>query len=193
MLSILSMNTSLSSNSTELTLTQITRSKTASVTDVIHYDMSKMGYNRLGKTSPILEYANSEKIQFQSNIDNSTDNSVELITWEFTDQPVTTTKNPNDYILKRTVKDLDTGTESVTEIKLGVTHFNIKYYDTYGAPLSNNMSTPISSSKFGDVKQLYIELELQSGEKVYKRAGGEGRYVRSIWEKRYSPSNLESN
>jgi hypothetical protein len=190
LIGILTLNKSVSNSSTELTLTQITREKAKGVQEIISHDIQKMGYNRNNKTNPIFEIADSSKIQFRSNIDNSSDNSVERITWEFTDTPLNN-GNPNAYVLMRTVEDTSTGNIEQTPIRLGVTNFNIKYYDEYGRSLKENMTTPLSSSDFSDVRQLYITLELQSSAKVYNSINS-GRFVRSIWEKRFSPPNLEN-
>lgn len=191
LVAILTMNMSVSNNSIELTLTETTREKASSVSEVISHDIQKIGYNRNDKTDPIIVAADSKKIQFRSNIDNSYDNSVELITWEFTSTALSNTENPNDYLLMRSVEDLSTGSVEQTPIRLGVTNFNIKYLDEYGEPVSNHMSTPVSSSDLSSIKQLYITLEVQSPEKVYQGTASDGRYVRSIWEKRFSPRNLE--
>lgn len=191
LIGILAMNISLSNSSTELTLTQTTREKAQGVQEVITHDIQKIGYNQNDKTDPILEVAESDKIQFRSNIDNSSDNSVEIVTWEFTDTSLNN-GNPNAYVLQRTVKSAETGNViSETPIRLGVTNFNIKYLDDYGEPVSNHMSTPVSSSELNDIRQLYITLELQSSAKVYQNTSSDGRFVRTIWEKRFSPPNLE--
>lgn len=193
LMSLLSMNMSLSNSSTELTMTQVTRERASGIKELLNHDLLKIGYNRTEKTSPMLVAADNNMIQFHSNIDNSTDGSVELVTWEYTSTSVDHTKNPNDYVLMRTVKHLDTGSEEQIPIKSGVTTFNIKYLAEYGDPISNHMATPLSSTQMQNVKQLYIKMELQSGQKIFQYKGASGRYVRTIWEKRYSPSNLESN
>lgn len=191
LIGILALNMSMSNSSTELTLTQTTREKAVGVQEMITHDIQKMGFNRNSKTSPVFVEADNQKIAFRSNIDNSTDNSVELITWEFTSTAVGN-GNPNAYVLKRTVEDIDTGSIiSETPIRLGVTNFNIKYLDEYGQPVSNHMATPVASSDLSTIRQLYITLELQSTAKVYNNAGDDGRFVRTIWEKRFSPPNLE--
>lgn len=193
LISLLSMNMSLSNSSVELTMTQVSRERASGIKELLNHDLLKIGYNRTEKTSPMLVAADDNMIQFRSNIDNSTDGSVELVTWEFTSTPLDHTPNPNDYMLMRTVKNIDTGAEVQTPIKSGVTKFNIKYLDEYGEPVSGYMATPLSSTQMQSVKQLYITMELQSGHKVFQNKGATGRYVRTIWEKRYSPSNLESN
>ncbi|MDZ7660370.1 hypothetical protein [Fodinibius sp.] len=191
LIGILAMNMSLSQSSTELTLTQTTREKAVGVQEMLNHDIQKIGFNRNNKTSPVLVEADSHKVAFRSNIDNSSDNSVELVTWEFTNTSVGN-GNPNAYVLKRTVKDVDTGSIiSETPIRLGVTNFNIKYLDKYGQPVSNHMSTPVASSDLNSIRQLYIALELQSSAKVHGNTNTDGRFVRTIWEKRFSPPNLE--
>ena len=191
LIGILALNMSMSNSSTELTLTETTREKATGVQEMITHDIQKMGFNRNSKTSPVFVEADSNKIAFRSNIDNSTDNSVELITWEFTNTAVGN-GNPNAYVLKRTVEDIDTGSIiNETPIRLGVTNFNIKYLDEYGQPVSNHMATPVASSDLNNIRQLYITLELQSTAKVYNNAGDDGRFIRTIWEKRFSPPNLE--
>jgi len=186
LMAILMMNMSVSSSSTELTMTQITREKAATLTDMLEHDILKMGYNKTSKTSPIIELADSQRIRFRSNIDDSNDGSVETITWELTTNSVSTTQNPNDLELKRTVSG---GINSVTPITLGVTEFEIKYFDQYGEDISNNMVTPVSNPE--NIKQLYIKLVLESPQKVYQGTNDNGRYVKTVWEKRFSPPNIE--
>lgn len=194
LLSILAMNISLSTSSTEITLTQMTREKVASVSELIAHDIQKMGYNRENKTDPILVKALPHKIEFNSNINNSTDNSVETVSWEFhklESLEIPSTENPNDYILLRTVKDATGSIIDETPVKLGVTNFEILYYNSYGEPTENYLSDP--NANINSIKQMYIKLSLESGDKIYYNAGNEGRYVKSVWEKRFSPPNLEDN
>lgn len=190
LISILTLNMSVSNNSTELTLNQTTREKMEGVKELLSRDIQKIGYNRNNKTSPILEIADSNKIQFRSNIDNSYDNSVEQVTWELTSTALGN-GNPDAYVLKRTVTDLATGTVNTTPIRLGVTNFNIKYFDEYGKDVTEHMVSPITGSDLTDIRQLHLTLEVQSSARVYGRPGSDGRFIRSIWEKRFSPANLE--
>ncbi len=188
---IITMNNSVSNSASDITMSQITREKMKNITETISGDIQKIGYNRAGKTEKKFEVANHHKVKFYSNIDNSTENSVELVTWELTDDPVSSTANPNDYILKRIVDD-QSGNIETTKIELGVTDFRIAYYDKYGANIEDSLSTPLPSSQRDDVKQLYIRIKIESPEKIYQGVNSEGRYKPSVWEKRFSPPNLES-
>lgn len=194
LLSILVMNLSVSNSSIEITLRQTNQQKLSSTSDMFSHDIQKMGYNRNNRTSPILLEADGKKIRFNSNIYNDMDESVETITWEFTNTEVTGTENPNDYVLMRTVRDSDTGTIiEETPIRLGVTEFNISYYDEYGEPISDSLSTPVPSGDLSNIKQVYVKINVESAERSFAIGGDEGRYVRSVWEKRFSPPNLEPN
>lgn len=199
MLSIIMMNISVSQSATELTITQITREKASTVTELISHDLQKMGYNCLSKTPTIINVALGHKIQFYSNINNSCDpnnaeyKSIETITWEYdTSDPsneIEATLNPDDYVLMRTV-EYESGVTEETPIELGVTQFRISYYDNYGEPVADSLATPVTTP--ANIRQLYIKIGFESAEKIYNRVGDDGRYILSVWEKRFSPANLES-
>lgn len=192
LISIITMNNSVSNSSSEITMSQITQEKMTSISEMISDDIQKIGYNRAGKTEDKITIANKHKIKFYSNIDNSTDNSVEIIIWELTNNEITESPNPNDYELLRSVQDED-GNVDETSIKLGVTDFKIRYYDEYGKPISDSLSMPVTSSKLDEIKQLYVRVKIETPEKIYNGPNGNGRYVPSVWEKRFSPPNLEEN
>lgn len=173
-------------------MTQLVREKAANITEMITHDIPKIGANRTGKTDSMIVEADSSKIAFKSNIDNSTDNSVETITWELTTNPVGSTENPNDYILMRKTEYED-GSVDTTSITSGVTRFLIRYYYQYGAPRSYALSTPVPGPIRSEIKQIDVRISLQSAEKFYTNINANGRYVTSVWEKRFSPANLQQD
>lgn len=194
LLSILMMNLSVTNSSIQLTQRQINQQKLSTISDMMSHDIQKMGADTAAKTDTILLEATDNRIKFKSNIDNQ--GGIETVSWEFEkveENEVTSTKNPNDYELIRTVRDADTGNLiEETPIRLGVTEFQISYFNSYGAVRGEDeMSTPLSSSEMEEVKQLYIKINLESPEKTYDSPNDEGDYTLSIWEKRFSPPNLE--
>lgn len=192
MLSIVIMNLRMSNSSAELTLTQITRTHVSNVADMLNDDIPNMGYNVDSKTDPILTYAHTHRIRFYRNIQNDADREPELVTWEFYEnEEIETTKNPDHRLLVRKVYDPNSGVEDSTAVTAGVIRFRLQYYDKHGEDLENNMSPPGSGSTLADVKQIYLELEMQSAEPIYSRASSGGRYIRSAYEKRFSPRNLD--
>jgi len=191
LISIASMNIRISSSNAELTITQIMREHVRNITDILNEDLPNMGYNVDEKTDPVLIYANRNRIIFLRNIHNDPAIEPSEITWVFeSDVKPSGSKNGLHGTLMRIVKT-DGFEPDTTRIKSGVTKFNMFYYDRHGLRKSEHMSPPASGSSLSTVKQVYLELELQSNEKISGRAANDGRYVRSVWEKRFSPGNLE--
>lgn len=190
LISILTMNTSLNRSSGELTLSQITREHTSTIGEMITHDIPKIGYDLKQKLSDPILRADSNLIEFEGNLDNS--GEVEEVLWEFTSASVSASENPNDYVLRRRVKSKSTGTVvTQSKIELGVTHFEIRYYETYGDNQTKRLPTPLSAGDLDKIKQIEIELIVESDEELFGFWGGENNYVRSAWEKRFSPGNLQ--
>ena len=187
LVTITSMTMSLNKSSAELTMTQNKKEHMRSVSEMLSYDIPKIGYNLVSviDSADVIQKADSAEIWFYSNIDNSIDGSVETIKWKFTNNQVGSTTNPNDFKLVRTQDN------QKTEITLGVTKFRIWYYDSYGS--STPMSTPISNANLSDIKQIEIEIIMQSSEQILNTLGLSGRYVTTSWKKRFSPVNLRDS
>lgn len=202
MLSIIVMNINLSTSSADLTLTQVNKQHVQTITDMITYDIPKIGFAQNGKVSKyndpstgsafqLIEVADTNRIVFNSDIDN--DGEIDEITWELTTEKVYDSQpdlNQNVYKLVRK-QNAPSYSEITTEISTGVTKFVINYYDEYGDDKADRMSTPVTGSNLEDIKQIDIQLVIQSKEKIRYSVGSDGRYVTSAWEKRYTPRNLQ--
>lgn len=193
-ISMVRMNNRVVNSNAELTMTQITREKLTALTDIIYDDFPNMGYDLYDKTPEIITYADTSKIQFYRKIDPYSTGEPELITWQITDTLDASSKNPNDKILMRKVKKGSGGVEEITRYNLGVTRFRLWYFDEHGLSTlpedGEFLATPVSSALRDSIKQIYIVLEVQSPEPIMNNAYGEIKYMRSVWEKRFSPSNL---
>ncbi len=189
LLAILTMNFSISQSTVELTMSRNTKTHVNTVSDMISHDVSKIGYNRMGMINDPIKSADSHKIEFFSNIDNDPSSTIERIKWELTSTNVTSSANPNDYVLRRKVMDKSGSTTvTMTDITLGVTKFNLKYYSNVGS--DTPMATPVANPE--DIKQIEIEVLLQSPVKISGNSNASGRYVQSTWKKRFSPINLQN-
>lgn len=200
MLSIIVMNINLSTSSADLTLTQVNKQHVQTITDMMTYDIPKIGFAQNGKVSKyndpstgtsfkLIELADNDRIVFNSDIDN--DGEIDEITWELTDEKVYDSQpelNQSIYKLVRK-QNAPSYSEITTDITSGVTKFVINYYDEYGADKSDTLSTPVADPSV--IKQIDIELVIQSKEKIRYSVGSDGRYVTSAWEKRYTPRNLQ--
>lgn len=193
LLGIMAMNINVQTSTTELTVSQMLRTHMSTINEMLNDDIPNMGYDYEGTTksnddvgNKILEFGNEKRISFYRNLTGDPTRIPERIEWEFIDST-----GVNFGTLIRRVYDPNDGTTDENEINIGVHKFEIRYYDSVGENLANNMSAPGSSiSQLNNVKQIHIIMELQSKEKIYKRGSDDGRYVRSVWEKRFTPSNL---
>lgn len=195
MLGIVSINIMVQNSSAELTMAQLTKERVHGLTQMLDDDFPNMGYDvhrtSLESMGAILTYAGPNRIQFYRNLHDDPDRQPDLITWELLDETLSHTKNPDHRVLQRVVQDGATGAQDTLNVGSGVTRFDLRYYDTLGKPLDENMPPPGSGSDLSDIKQIYMILELQTSEQIGARGSGKGRYIRSVWEKRYTPSNLQ--
>ncbi|REL38868.1 hypothetical protein DYD21_02640 [Rhodohalobacter sp. SW132] len=178
------------------------------ISDMLNDDLSNMGYdvNRITRDPEtdvvrIMDCAQSHRIRFYRNLCeteaecNDPNRIPERIEWRFLLDNEISATNPAHRTLLRTVTEFDPSTGdplavNTQEINVGVTQFNIEYYETVG---SNSNISPGCGSNVTNVRQFKVTLEVQSAEKIYSRSLAEGRYVRSVWEKRFTPANLQIN
>ncbi len=179
------MTLGVSYNSKDIVLSQAKQSNKMDVSQIISYDFPKIGYSGDIDIDSLIVTAKSNKIAFFSNIDNSADNSIEKIIWEFTNREVTSTANPNDFILARTIDGVE------TEITLGVTEFRINYYDELGSQVP--LSFPLSVADINSIRQIEVELVIESADQLKLRSSSPENYVRTAWIKRFTPRNLPTN
>lgn len=204
-LGIVMMNFRVQNSGAELTLSQMNRQYVADVADILNDDFSNMGYDvndvtRNPETDEVrvMDCAKSNEIRFYRNLcetdaDCADETRIpEQITWELLTDEVSTT-NPDQRTLRRTVTVLDETNTVIssdsTDINIGVTKFNIQYFETVGT--NTNITGLGCGSNVPSVRQLKVTLEVQSAEKIIQRASDDGRYIRSVWEKRFTPTNLQ--
>lgn len=208
LLGIVMMNIRVQNSGAELTISQMNRQYVTDISDMLNDDLSNMGYdvNRITRDPEtdvvrIMDCAQSNRIRFYRNLCeteaecNDSNRIPERIEWRFLLNDEISATNPAHRTLLRTVTEFDpaTGdplTVNTQEINVGVTQFNIEYYETVG---SNSSISVGCGSNVTNVRQFKVTLEVQSAEKIYSRSLAEGRYVRSVWEKRFTPANLQIN
>lgn len=182
MIMILVLNIRMGQHSSELTLHSMSQINMESVYDVIENDFKKIGYDSIAIADPIL-LADSNRIEFRSNLYDETMGTWRTITWEMTDIVPANTKNPDHRVLLR---DVD-GDE--TRITLGVTRFRLNYYtETSLTP----MSFPIAGSALDDISRIEVIVETQPREGLPRQGGGT-YFPTSTWRKMLVPANINLN
>lgn len=182
MIMILVLNIRMGQHSSELTLHNMSQISMESVYDVIENDFKKIGYDSIAIADPIL-LADSNRIEFQSNLYDDAMGTWRTVTWEVTDLVPDNTKNPDHRILRRVVD----GDE--TEITLGVNRFRLNYYtETSLTP----MSFPIAGSDLANISRIEVIIETQPREGMPRQGGGT-YFPTSTWRKMLVPANINLN
>ena len=185
LLSIGWMNRGVSYNTQDIVLTQQKQEHKVMLSELLSYDLPKIGYTNDAALDTLISYAGDNKLSFYANIDNSSDGSVEKVVWEFTGLDVASTNNPDDKVLLRTENGVG------PDIKLGVTNLTFNYYDEIGG--STPMTTPLTQAQINTVKQIEVIMELQSSDPIKYSRDSQENYIKTAWVKRFTPRNLPGN
>lgn len=148
------------------------QTNSVSLARMIEYDFVKIGYRT---PSPAIVSMDSTGIRFQSDLLNNG----EVVTVQYsvgspTDSNVTSTENPRDFLLFRTLTDV-TGTNTL-RLSSGLVDFKLTYYDSLGAITATTSA----------VKSIRVQMKLESIEPV----DTDSLYPGVFWEKTIYPRNL---
>lgn len=154
---------------------------------LIEHDFRKMGYCETWENMPdptrAIIFADSNKISFLTDLPialNANGDGI-IDTLHYYTGPtseLTSTDNPNDRLLYRVINSAIPSSANV-----GVTMFNITYFDSFG----KRINTPISGVATGSIHTLQIDLEIES---VY---GYEREYSSVFWRQiRLAARNLRN-
>lgn len=144
-----------------------------SVNDILENDFRKMGYNQLSAADSAIRYADSSTIVLRGDFDNN--GSIDSIRYTLGTSQDPTALNPRARILYRKFN------ETQQEIHVGVTRFDLSYFDSAGNQLS---STPCVArpSKINLVK---VSLGLES------TVPNDNSYASVVWEEMFNPRNAK--
>ncbi len=167
MITIRQANLQLSERSREQTAQAIVEERGRHVARMIRFDFNRIGLG-LKRSDGAVISAGPHRIVFQSDVD--LDGKVDTISYYLSDSVAASlTDNPHDKILYRVVRG-----EPETEAPLGVTEFNLDYFDEIGRKTTNP----------NDIRTIEISLTLQ------KTFAPDGDYSGYTWRTRISPPNL---
>jgi len=151
-------------NSAQSTMELTARNRVETLTEVISYDLRKIGYRYPGVS---VNSATPTRLTFVSDLDN--DGTADNISWQAdTTASIHATKNPDDFPVYRILNG------DTTDFSSAVTTFEFTYYDSTGVP----------TTVLTDISAVKIKISCQSPE----QAGYQ--YSRSVWEKRFYPRNI---
>lgn len=175
LLSILTMNMNLSQSSTQLTMRQITETRSNTINEILGKDIPNIGYKEMGAISSPIKDAQESKIEFEGDIDN--DGSEETVIWDYDSSDNTLTRNVG-------------GTETTFK---NIANFEIVYYDSNRNPISPSLISTLlggAQSERDKIRFIDISYTLQSKEKVGGLGSSNPKYIEVTWQKQFTPLNL---
>jgi len=170
---LLAVNINNSASSSVILFTTIEQRKVTDVSELIEYDIYKIGYRIPDEKIAI---ADSNEIKFYTDInDNDLADSIHYYLGETTDLSYTT--NPDDKPLHRNRNNQDS-----LSTAFPVVDFHLSYFDSIGNTLDYASLT--SSAGRVLIKSIKIKIAVETDE-MYDE-----QYRTSEWKKKISPKNL---
>ncbi len=175
LLSVLKVNATLTSTNSNTNVQVITQENTTTIANTIAYDFYKIGY----KATPAIIFADTSAITFLSQIDNN--GMVDTLHYWLGSDVTTPGVNPNWRTLYR-VKD----SNPPRGASLGVTSFNLAYYDSTDTEIPIPSGGTTSQSVLSRIRTIHVEILFESATKI------DSGYAETYWEQFITPKNLES-
>jgi hypothetical protein len=177
---LVSFNGTLAEEGTAQTVKIMAQTNFTEVTRDLEYYLRKMGYGISAVVDSSILTADSNKIKFKGDFDNS--GTVDTMTYYFNPAVVSGQANKNTHILYTTLNS-----QKTQNINIGITKFKLWYYDANGNPYT---SYPVPSPS--KIKSLRIALNLES---TAPFAATAEKYVKLnpgvYWERTIKPKNLK--
>lgn len=153
LLTLFRMNDNATKNTYNFGGELIVQENLVTTVEVIEYDFRKIGYCedpfKLMDPSRAILSADADSISYLTDVD--FDGNLDVVQYKLGPaSELTSTPNPNDRMLYRIVNGKKTG------VNLGVTYFNIKYFDVLNKELTPPLSVPTG------IASMQIDVEIQS-------------------------------
>ncbi len=174
-LAVMRMNISLSETGSNTNVEVITQEDLTSIADDIVYDFYKIGY----RASPPIIFADTSAITFLA--DMHRDGNVDTVHYSLSSPISSSGLNPNMRVLYRVINS-----NPAAGASLGLTGFNLSYYDSTGTQITIPASGTTSQSILSKIKSIKVRVMVQSPTKT------DSTYASSYWEEFISPKNLRT-
>ncbi len=184
LISLHSLNTKLNAAASTKTLTTGVQQNLNVVTDILEYDLRKVGYNNF--TLPNFKSAESSKVYLRGDFNN--DGNPDSVTYYLGTVADASQINPRSRVLYRAYNG---GTP--VPIRVGVTRFRFWYYDQAGTPLATTPAVANSTL----IRSVKVTLSLQAGSFIEPKRLPNGTvkydttFSSASWEKMIRPVNLK--
>ncbi|MBA4312568.1 MAG: hypothetical protein C0417_08050 [Chlorobiaceae bacterium] len=175
-LTIFSLMGNMNQANIEKTLNVNVQGDIITLAQILESDLLKIGYHT---KNDAIQYADSSGIRFKSDLVNDST----IVTVQYTlGGNVTTTKNPKDKFIIRSVDGQTTINASV-----GLTYIHYSYFDSLGRELTSPLTT---TNRLDSIKAIRVKIRLESAEPVASPYSITPTYQSVFWEKTIYPRNL---
>ncbi len=151
---IIGFNSNIVQSATSQQIKYIAQTNLTTVTNILEYEFSKMGYRVFARSDSAIMYADSNKISFIGDFSDA--GKIDTVVYSY--DPVTASGQLNNktHVLKRTY--IPQGSSPSTQaINLGITRFRIYYYNVHDTALVTN---PVPQTS--QIKSLKVAMNIES-------------------------------
>ena len=169
------------------TFKTIVQSNLTAVTDILEFDLRKMGYRLSATQDTAIYLADSNRITFRGDFDDN--GTVDQVQYYIDTVTAFLTNNPRDRVLHRRLN----GGPPVN-MYLGMIGLKIQYYGNNDIPITN---TPVASASLNTIKSVKVSISIESKDRFYdirksQRMGNpfnDTTYAGAYWERKIKPQN----
>ncbi len=151
---LLRLHSASASNVDQYASDLVVQQNLVSIVEVLENDFRKIGYSRdwtkIPDPTKAIIYADKHKIGFYTDIKNK--GTVDQVFYIYDiNNPITSSKNPNDHYLYRSVNSV-----MPRGVNLGVTKFELRYFDALG----DTIVTPVANT--GAIASIEINIRVET-------------------------------
>lgn len=160
---------------------------TKTLAEILDYDLRKIGYKYNGTS---IAKADSNYLKFFADMqppDSTYHGIIDTVEYSIGNTlEMSGTMNPNDIVMKRTIRDENGVLESMSGPSLGLIRVKFTYLDAY----QDTINYSITNSNLDKIRYIKTEMWVQSTEAVTEAFSDSSRYSITYWEFTINPRNL---
>ena len=170
------------------TFRTIVQSNLTAVTDIMEFDLRKLGYRLSATQDTAIYFADSAAITFRGDINN--DGVVDVVQYYIDNVGAGATSNPRDRVLHRRFNN-----EPPSNMYLGMIGLKIQYYGVNDMPITN---TPVATASLNTIRSVKISVNIENKDRFFdnrksQRMGNpfnDTTYAGAYWERKIKPQNV---
>ena len=186
LLMLLAFNGNVMQSAGTQTFKTIVQSNLTAVTDILEFDIRKMGYRLSATQDSAVVLADSNRITFRGDIDDN--GVVDQVQYYIDTVTAYLTNNPRDRVLHRRLNN-----GPPVNMYLGMIGMKIQYYGNNDSPITN---TPLANTN--SIKSVKVSISIESKDRFFDNRKSQyisnpfndTTYAGAYWERKIKPQNM---